>query len=252
MNRAMRIASIVLLCVSPFSVQPQSGQTEPFGFHDIQLGMPIAEFKAKHPAPKVEKFGPPGSPLPGQASCSGWRAGEQKKDLEDAARGILRCGYSETYLKVSLRVSAIFVDGKLGVIETLPPSDTPACFEPLPSGASNSARSFYSASCQQYPPLLRELTDKLGLVTTIVSTNENLKGFDVRRWETDSSVAEFQDHMCGPWDGTDRGWSLAISEVLEGTYCKRGDTLSSRQPVMLYFHKELSRTLATRMEKTTN
>ena len=81
----------------------------------------------------------------------------------------------------------------------------------------------------------------------IVSPNENLKDFDVRRWEADSSVAEFQDHMCGPWEKG--GWSKMISEVLEGTYCGRGDDLSARQPVMFYLQKDLSRTLAMRLDE---
>jgi hypothetical protein len=136
----------------------------------------------------------------------------------------------------------------LALIEVEPPADTGGCFEPPPSNAANSTKYFYSALCQSYPPLLRALTDKFGQATRVVSANENLKTFDVQRWESDSSVAEFQDHMCGPWDGTDAGWGKAISEVLVGTYCGSGDILSSRQPVMLYLDKELSRTLATRLQ----
>jgi len=216
--------------------QSESGQNGPNGFHDIHLGMSIAEFKTKHPAPKVEKYGPPGSPLPGQASCGGQTVGEQKKVLEDAAKGIVRCGYSETYLNVHLRVSATFIDAKLAVIEVEPPSDTESCFEP----------SAPPDACGQYLQFLQMLTGTLGQATRIVSPNENLKDFDVRRWEGDSSVAEFQDHMCGPWETG--GWSKMISEVLEGTYCGRGDDLSARQPVMFYLQKELSRTLAMRLD----
>lgn len=250
MNKLLLSASIVLLNISPLAAQSQQSQTEPHGFHDIQLGMSIAEFKSEHPAPDPKKYGPLGGADPGQAGCSGSRVGQRKKDLENAARGIAWCSYGETYLNVRLQVQTAFVDGKLAVIEVEPPYDTPGCFAPPPP-PGKSTIAIPPPPCQKdYLPLFLSLTGKLGTATRIVSTNENLRFFDIRRWESDSSVAEFQDHMCGPWDGTDVGWSKAILEILEGTYCKRGDTLSSRQPVMFYLEKELSRTLAARLEKS--
>jgi hypothetical protein len=225
--------------------QSEAGQNGPYGFQDIHLDMSIAEFKTKHPAPKVEKYGPSASSLLGEAVCSVWTVGERKKGLENAAKGIVTCSYGGTYLSVSLRVSAMFVDSKLAVIEVEPPTDTSGCFESAPP-TGTSAFGSYSAFCPPYQSLLRAWTDKLGPAVRIVSPNENLKDFDVRRWEDDSSVAEFQDHMCGPWENG--GWSKMIFEVLGGTYCGRGDDLSARQPVMFYLHKELSRTFAMRLD----
>jgi hypothetical protein len=237
----------LLLGSSPLAAQSQRIQTQPYGFDDIYLGMSLGEFRTKHAAPRGDQSGPSTSPLPGQATCGAKTRVPQKSDME--TRGIEPCYYKQTYLGVPLGITTMFLDGKLAVIEVEPPYDTPSCFEPLPPDAANSAKYFHSALCKQYPPLLLALTDQLGPATRINSTNENLKNFDVRRWENDSSVAEFQDHMCGPWDGTDGGWASAIMEALEGTYCKRGDNLSARQPVLLYLHKDLSRTMATRLAK---
>jgi hypothetical protein len=229
---------VVLLYTSTLAAQSSSSQVELYGFQDIHLGMSIAEFKTKHPAPIAERYGQP-SPLPGQALCSAWNGEQQGNNKKDATEEVTRCDYKESFLNIALRVSTIFFGGKVAVIEVEPPYDTPACFEPLtPPGTSSPV-----FGCEQYPSLSRALTDKLGLATHIVSMNENLKDALVLRWENDLSVAEFQAHMCGPW-GTDGGWAKAISEVLEGSYCGHNDSLSYRQSVMLYIHKKLGRTLA--------
>ena len=251
MNRLLLVASTVLLNAWPQVPQSQS-QAEPYGFQDLRLGMSIAEFRTNHRAPKVEKYGRSGSSLPGEASCTGRTVGDQKNDQEEAARGIVRCGYTETYLSVPLRVSVMFLDGKLAVIEVEPPADNEGCLN-LSRPARQIQHEFSMRHLASNIPFYGNLSrGKLGSAIPLVSTNESAKNFDVRRWENDSSVAEFQDHMCGPWNGTDEGWSKAISEILEGTYCGRGDSLSFRQTVMFYLHRELSHTLETRLAKTTN
>jgi hypothetical protein len=248
MTALLFIASVVLLYISPLAAQSEKSQTEPYGFHDIQLGMSIAEFKAKHRAPKVEKYtSPSASPLPGEATCAGGMKKQQRNDLEVSLGEVTRCDYGEKYPTIPLQVSAMFVEGKLAVIVVEPPSDSAGCFEPPALGSPTSQQYFYKAGCQQYPQLLQALTRNLGPATPIIPVNDNLKDYVVWRWENDSSVAEFEHHMCGPWgDGADGGWGNVISEVLEGTYCGPGDLLNSRQPVMLYVHKELGRTLVKR------
>ncbi|MGH9560911.1 MAG: hypothetical protein ACRD3S_05595, partial [Terracidiphilus sp.] len=59
----------------------------------------------------------------------------------------------------------------------------------------------------------------LGQAMPIVSVRENYKNLRALRWENEISVAEFQEHVCGPWTATDadRALSKAISEVLEGS-----------------------------------
>ncbi|HEV7237426.1 MAG TPA: hypothetical protein VGN15_14655, partial [Ktedonobacteraceae bacterium] len=91
-------------------------------------------------------------------------------------------------------------------------------------------------------------TGTLGVATTVISPDH--QELHAQRWENDVSVAEFQNHVCGPWDGSNKGWSKAISEVLEGSYCGKGDTLSARYNAMFYLDKELSRTLAIRLGDT--
>jgi hypothetical protein len=232
-----------VLCSARLFAQAPSAKAEPFGFQDIHLGMPIAEFKAKHPAPK---YGPQASPLPGEALCVAGFGGQPRDSKEDSTTAIVRCDYHELYLSIRLRIGATFVGGRLALIEVKPPSDTNDCFEPPPPAGTSGAY-LYSATCQQYPQLLHDMTDKLGQATPIVSTNENLKTLPVPRWESESSVAELQGHMCGAWDGTDQGWSKAISETLKGTYCGQSDVLSYRLTVMLYVDKQLGQTLITRL-----
>ena len=144
-------ASIVLLYISPLAARPQTHRVELFRFQDIRLGMSMSDFEAKHPVLKIEKYGPPASPLPGQASCVGQTVGEHRKDMEDAARGIVRCHYSEAYLAIPLQVSTIFVDEKLAVVEVEPPYDSQGCFEPPKTGSATSGEYFYSVGCKQYP-----------------------------------------------------------------------------------------------------
>jgi hypothetical protein len=208
---------IVLLCSSALIAQTQ---IEPYGFQDIHLGMSVTEFKAAHPASK-------------QTSCIQGIGGKPRNT-------VVRCDFRKSYANIGLQISTMFVDGKLALIEVQTPFDTPGCFEP-PSTAETSALYFYSTLCQQYPHLIRDLTSELGPNPPVIPKNE--KNLRVLNWHNDLSVAEFQDHMCGPWDGTDMGWSKAISEILEGSYCGVGDSLSYRQPVMLYLHKELGRKL---------
>ena len=87
MTALLFIASVVLLYISPLAAQSEKSQTEPYGFHDIQLGMSIAEFKAKHRAPKVEKYtSPSASPLPGEATCAGGMKKQQRNDPQPKNR----------------------------------------------------------------------------------------------------------------------------------------------------------------------
>ena len=229
---------IVLLNTSALVTQSPSTPIEPYGFQDIHLGMSIAEFTTVHPAPKIEKNIPRVSLLPGQALCVRGILGPPRD-------GIMRCHYDESYLNIRLRVSTIFVNETLALIEIQPPPDSPSCFEPPPPAGTDLY--FYKASCLQYPHLLQDLTGMLGPAIPIFSKDENKKSLQVLRWENDSSLAEFQYHMCGPWDATDSGWAKAISELLEGSYCGSVDSLGYQQPIMLYLHKELSRTLVMRL-----
>jgi hypothetical protein len=236
MKRLLLSTSIAVLFIQPINVQSQAGSDSPFIFQDIYLGMSIAEFRTKHPAPKVEKYGSPASTLPGQSTC-GTR---QKSEVE--ANGIESCYYGETYQDIALRISTMFVDGKLALIEVEPPADTYDCFE-LPPG---------SRPCPQFLALWTFLTNKLGPAAVIpvdaehAADRPHLAALHAVRWENDVSVAEFQNHTCGPWNGH-QGWSKAISEVLGRRYCVSGDSLDYRQNMMLYLDKALSRTLADRL-----
>jgi hypothetical protein len=75
--------------------------------------------------------------------------------------------------------------------------------------------------------------------------------------QNDSSVAEYQDRWCSPLGpmakGPDNGWSKEIEELLEGSYCSDTDDADiARQPVILYLHKELGKTLMMRLAKATD
>jgi hypothetical protein len=94
---------------------------------------------------------------------------------------------------------------------------------------------------------MQDMVGNLGSALPLIPTKAGMENLRARRWESDSSVAEFQAHMCGPWDGTDGGWSKSISEILDGDYCAQDDTVSIRQPVMFYVAKESGRTLLSRL-----
>lgn len=216
--------------------------------------MSVADFKTRHPAPVTEKYGPQASPLVGQASCFIVpQVGMNARRPDDVASGIVGCSYgTEPIPGLSLRVQATFIDGKLAEIMVRTPGDDSSCLEPPPSGPD---LAFYLNHCGQYPRLWRLFTDNLPPATTIVEGKPEPR-YHALRWQNETSIAEFQNHYCAPWSATNNGRSKAISkevsEVLAGTYCAPGDTLSARQPVMLYLHKELGRALATRLSEGAN
>jgi hypothetical protein len=74
------------------------------------------------------------------------------------------------------------------------------------------------------------------------------------RWENDSSVAEYQDVWCFPQNKDKSGVDLSggIVELLKGSYCSdvANDQDFPRQPVIVYLHKELGKTLMMRLAKT--
>lgn len=239
MKAAVRNALVllILLNVSPLIAQPQT-----FGFHDISLGMSLREFHTKYPAPGRSWAG--GNSPTGRAVCS-----------ENAAARITTCSCNMSFLRdhflktavdplhhradreqlINLRITLQFIREKLALIEVEPPFDSGICFN-SPS----------SLGCDNYPSVFRTLTGNLGMAVPSMG-GRNLTAL---RWENNSSVAEFQNYMCGPWDGTNKGWSKAIGEVIDGKYCGPSDSVSARQPVMFYLDKGLGRTLAIQLEKT--
>jgi len=220
---------ILLVAFAPtaFAIQAPKSQAEPYGFKGDRLRMSIAEFKTKHPA-------------------------LTNRDCGDEGNGVIRCDYSDKMADLSLGsgmsipigVSSMFIDGKLALIQVKPPNDTYACFDPR----ETSNGYFDSASCKPYRNFWQTLTGTLGTATTVISLDH--QELHAQRWENDVSVAEFQNHMCGPWDGSNKGWSKAILEVLEGSYCAKGDNQSARYNAMFYLDKELSRALAIRLRDT--
>ncbi|MFZ0818778.1 MAG: hypothetical protein WAM91_01820 [Candidatus Acidiferrales bacterium] len=246
-SNLFHVASVILLCISvPRAAKSQAKQNDAYGFQDIHVGMSVPEFRLKHPAPVVEKVGPQASPPPGEADCfTELSPGVERKRAENPAKGIATCSYgSEPIPGIPLRIQALFIDGKLAVIVVETPGDDSACLEPPPSGPD---LSFYLRKCGRYQLLWQSFIDKLGPPKTIVEGKPEPR-YHALRWETETSVAEFQNHDCGPWT-SDKGpqWGKIISEVLEGIYCGPNDTLNARQPVMLYLNKELSRALTMRL-----
>jgi hypothetical protein len=231
--------------------QPQAKQTDPFGFDDARLGTSIAEFKAKHPAPKPSG---PGAKFEakngqevqslgaGQSDCSAMQEGPERH----VVAGVTSCHYRGRFLGVPFEARPLFVDGKLALITVLLPSKMP------PAGPSFR---------RDYPLFLPELVDEIGQPKQF----GNAKGWDNLietfglRWENDSSVAEYQDSWCIPSfpaaQGLGPDWSKEIAELLEGSYCNSNGTSNNdadnpRQPVILYLHKELGKTLMMRLAKT--
>jgi hypothetical protein len=182
--------------------------------------MRINEFKVKHPAPSV---------------CSASPFGSSRLPV----KGISSCGYDDSLLGVTFRVQVFFLEGSLALIEA----------EPMGAGFEGGR-----GMRQNNPSLVPTLTDGFGPPKQFGRPDL----WDVRlpsdyfalRWENGSSIAEYQDHMCGPWDtGADRGWGKVIKELLDGSYCSSNDdSVSYRQPVLLYVYKGPGMELKSRLE----
>jgi hypothetical protein len=235
------------------TLQPWAKQNTPFGLGDVRLGMSIAEFKVKHPTPKrsdpgaefhIENNKEVQSLGVGQSDCSLLREGPLPEwahpELQRVVVGVTACHYYGAFLGVQFGAKLGFVDGKLAWIKVLLPSKMP------PAGP---------AFRRDYPLFLPELVDEIGQPKQF----GNAKGWDNLfqafglRWENDSSVAEYQDAECYPQKTSGQpDLSKEIAELLEGSYCSVGDQDFPRQPVILYVHKELGRTLMMRLAKTTD
>jgi len=225
----MLIISEVVLFIVFFSgsalfAQASASERQPYGFRDVHIGMSAAAFKVKHPAPKTKCILGTG----------------QVMGTHPSTPAVTRCDYQESDYDVPVRVSAMLVDGRIALIEVEPPLDTYSCFEGSPPPGN---------FCEMYLKLMEDMAGSLGPARQMIPAKAGMENFRARRWESDSSVAEFQAHMCGPWDGTDGGWSKVISSILDGDYCAQNDTVSIRQPVMFYVAKESGRTLSSRLAK---
>jgi hypothetical protein len=143
---------------------------------------------------------------------------------------------------VRLQIFVVFVDGRLAEITMEMPEDSGNCFDPPNPGELPYQRDRRLAICRSYAHLLESLTNTLGQATTVAQGwNPNpIHPIFALRWENDTSIAEFQNHSCGP-NGSDQGRSKEIAELLEGQYCEKDDTLSYRQSEILYLDKELHR-----------
>jgi hypothetical protein len=272
MSRIFLITSLCVLWVSSPAAQSQSDKTAPYSFNGDRLGMSLAEFKSLHHIPESKPPDPHSTVLTTQngPSC-------------DQNKNVARCDYGYHYLgptSVGLEVDALFVDERLAVLELRPPADRDVCLdqpvilsespEPIKElepginsddvvlsngevlsradfdAARKSALAIWQANCGQYNNFWQSLKNGLGQPKTIASSRESMKDDPALRWETGTSVAEFEKLMCWPEpeprsSNEDRQWSKAISEMLEGHYCQSGDDLSARQTVMFYLHKDLSR-----------
>lgn len=227
------------------TLQPWAKENTTFGLGDVRLGMSLVEFKTKHPAPKRSDRGATfylvnGKEVQslglGQAYCSIMQEGPEKH----LAAGVTACHYGAFFLGVPLEAKPLFVDGKLALIRILLPSKMP------PAGP---------AFRRNYPLFLPELVDEIGQPKQF----GNAKGWDNLfqafglRWENDSSVAEYQDAWCYPLNkDSELDLSKEIVELLKGSYCSAGDQDFPRQPMILYLHKELGKTLMMRLAKTTD
>jgi hypothetical protein len=218
MNKLIFIALIMTLYFPASNSQSTESQSVPYGFRDDRLGMPIAQFKVKHPNPPTSSF-------PYRATCA------------DAVKGVVWCTYGGASENIPAEIVAAFLDGKLAIIQVKPPTRSGYCFDPTETY-------FDSPSCKPYVDLRESLTAHLGIGTTLEASNH--KELRAMRWENSNSIAELQYHMCGPWDGSSNGWPKAIQEILEGHYCGQGDSVSGMYVSMFYLDKEMSRTLAIR------
>jgi hypothetical protein len=223
------------------ATQPQTKQTVPFGFGDLRLGMSIAEFKAKHPAPKPSDPGAKfylsygrlvQSPGAGQADCSTMQEGPELR----LVAGVRSCSYYGDSLGVSFEARPLFVDGKLAMITVV-----------LPSAVVDAGPGLR----HEHPSFLSELSSGFGQPKQFGNPEiwNVISQFYGLRWENDSSVAEYQDAWCFPLNREPRlDLGKEIAELFEGSYCgDASDQDNPRQPVILFLHKELGKALMVRL-----
>jgi hypothetical protein len=245
---------VVLFCFMAFSAFAQD--TAPFVFQNLRLGMSISEFRAKHPAATDSVSDLSSASLLRHltgSTCVKGTSGQRLGPIE--TRGVVRCSYKVSLEKVvttlhmsAYSISTIFVDGRLAVIEVEPPTNTNICFERAPAPGSDNYRMFASA-CDRFRGLLQDISDSVAKAVPVQSVPANPYQLPLLRWDNGSSVAELEAQMCGPWNNADSGWANAVSELLSGSYCGARDSVSSSQPVMLYAHKALGRSLIQQLSK---
>lgn len=239
--RLCRWLTAVVLFATPLLLDSQSSQPSgngAYGFQDLRLGTTFAQFKREHPSPrnKGSIFGDAGTKMEETSECS------------VLSPGVTRCNVDEEGFTFSVQVSALFVDGKLGLIQVEPPMDSAGCFLPRPKGGS--AAYFFDAECKSFPAFWKLLTENLGNPARVGSPAQD--GSYTKRWESSTAVAQFEFHMCGPWwDAAlnGNGWGIAVSELLAGQFCGQIDSLEYRQPAMLYVDKHLGRILVKRLQQ---
>jgi hypothetical protein len=247
-----RVATSFLLLIATMTAQ----QATPFAFRDLRLGMPISEFHAKHPGGSNEVSDLSSSSLLRhltQATCVRGTGGPRMAGAE--THGVVRCNYKVPIEKIvslihmnAYSVSTIFVDGRLAVIEVEPPTNTNICFERPPTPGSDGFQMFATA-CDRFRDLLQNITDSVAKAGPVSTVADNRYQLPLLRWDNGRSVAQLEAEMCGPWNNADSGWANAMSELLAGTYCGSLDSVSSSQPVMLYVHKELGRSLVQQLSR---
>ena|GEM_PF-3620899 len=258
-SRGSHMPQVLLSAATLFSlltVTAVAQQASPFVFQNLRLGMPISEFHAKHPG---------GSNVVSDLSSSSLlrhlteticvRGTGGPRLAGDEGRGVVRCTYKVPLEKVvsllhmsAYSISTIFIDGKLAVIEVEPPTNTNICFERPPAPGSDGFQMF-AAACDRFRGLLQDITDSVAKAGPVRAVADNRYQLPLLRWDNGSSVAELEAVMCGPWNNADSGWANAVSEVLSGSYCGTPDSVSSSQPVILYVHKEIGRSLVQQLNK---
>ncbi len=237
MGEFTKLSVIIFLVLLAPSGQAQNSRTSPYQFNGDHLAMTLAEFRTTHRTHGIQRAG-------------------YDVECHQPKESIMWCYYAAIYPSggstqvtraprpnegIVLAVSTMFVDSKLALIMVKTPDDNSDCFEAPPAGGS--ALYFYNAACLQYPSFWQALTGGLGTPERMSSTLR--EGLTALRWENDASVAEFQEHLCWPYEG---GWSKRIPELLEGrSYCGAEDTLSYRETIMLYLHKGLCRSAVWRL-----
>lgn len=215
----MLIALAVLLYSSPLAAQSLTPQAEPYGFDGDRLGMSLADFKTAH-EPLVPC-------TPAQAS-------------------IVSCAY-HMQSPVWMQVTGLFVDGKLAGlwIEARTVAADASCFDdrplrlmrqPGPEGL------LFRQVCGPSLDLSQSFVKGLGSSAKTVQS-PLFPELSISRWETRTSVAEFQAHMCIK-TGPPGAW---FSEVLGGHYCGDGDSKPTNLSFMIYLDKQSIRTAITRL-----
>ena len=217
-NSLLRSLAAILL-IGP--LLSQTDQQEPFSLQGDKLGMSLEDFKAKHVKPGLWEDEVTGNLHGGDFHSPPRDKGRWKWKpalrCKESFKGVItECEYrtsvggGSSSFSVWVSATAVFVEGKLGVI---------------------------TLDTRSSPPLISQaLLDKYGSPVRVPGSIMRNRDLVALRWDNGISVIQFQEKYCGK-----NGWKNDVATILRGTYCDDNEDVrgAEGEAYVTYVHKSL-------------